>query len=265
MSRIDAHIARLKGRNFDWPISWNAVEFIGRKEDCRLVAYRDVAGVWTIAWGETEGVTPDMRWTENQCDARFHQQVARFTRKVEDMLTEPTNENELGALVSLAYNIGLGGLSKSTALRQHNAGNKAAAARAFGLWNKARDPDTKQLREVRGLTARRAAEAAMYLTPIDGAPRDPMPQAVEPESSLTASPIARGGAATVAAGAVTGGTALVDQLGDATGTLGAVKAFGAQVGEFIGLPPGAILAVVLIGAGYVVVKWRKRQRDGGWT
>lgn len=265
MTRLDDQVARLKARGYSWPIAWDAVEMLARSEDCRLVAYLDVAGVPTIAWGETAGVHLDMRWTEDQCDARFYQQVVRYAGAVEAMLTAHANENELGALLRLAYNIGLTGLKKSTVLRQHNAGNKAAAARAFALWNRARDPATHQPREVRGLTARRASEAAMYLTPIEGAPRDPMPQAVEPESPLSASPIARGGAATVVAGSLTGGATLIDQLGDATGTLGAVKAFGAQVGEFIGLPPGAILAVVLIGAGYVVVKWRREQRRQGFA
>ena len=44
--------------------------------------------------------------------------------------------------MSLAYNIGLEGLKKSTALRKHNEGDYDAAARAFGLWNKAKNPAT---------------------------------------------------------------------------------------------------------------------------
>jgi hypothetical protein len=73
------------------------------------------------------------------------------------------------------------------ALRPQNRGDHAAAARAFGLWNKARV--NGKLTELRGLTSRRAAEAALYLRPSDGKPA-PMPQAVAPESRIAASPIA---------------------------------------------------------------------------
>jgi hypothetical protein len=66
-------------------------------------------------------------------------------------------------MVSLAFNIGLGGFRTSSVLRAHKAGNTSAAANAFGLWNKA-TVDGK-LVEMPGLTRRRAAETALYLTP----------------------------------------------------------------------------------------------------
>jgi hypothetical protein len=54
-------------------------------------------------------------------------------------------------------------LKNVEALRKHNEGDYDAAARAFGLWNKAKNPATGQLQVLRGLTARRAAESALYL------------------------------------------------------------------------------------------------------
>lgn len=59
-------------------------------------------------------------------------------------------------LVSLAYNIGLSALARSTVLRLHRAGDYAGAAKAFAMWNKAGG------RVLAGLTRRRAAEAELY-------------------------------------------------------------------------------------------------------
>ena len=265
MSRLDEHIKRLANRNWAWPIPWQDIEALGRSEDCRLVAYRCIAGVPSIAWGETEGITLDMRWTADQCDARFLQQVGRYARKVEALCELAPNENQLGALVRLAYNIGLAALAKSTALRKHNAGDFQAAARAISLWDKYTDPTTGQLRESEVLAARRAAERARYLEPVEGAPVDKMPQAVAPESSLARSPIHQGGAVTVAAGAATAACSAADQLDGASAWLASAKAIGQQITDFIGLPPGVLIAAVLIGAGVAVMKWRARQRDGGWA
>lgn len=73
----------------------------------------------------------------------------------------PPTPNELGALVSLAYNIGVDALAGSTVLRRHNAGDREGAAHAFAMWNKARV--NGRLRVLPGLVKRRAAEAALYL------------------------------------------------------------------------------------------------------
>jgi lysozyme len=262
-SRLDAHIARLKARGWDFGIPWASVEDMARSEDCRLVAYQCIAGVWTNGWGETLGITPDMRWTEDQADSRFLQSVRKYAARVEALCTVQPTPNELGAMTSLAYNIGLEAFAKSTVLRQHNAGNKDAAARAFGLWNKARVGGV--LQEVRGLTLRRGRESAQYLTPDDEAPQPRLPQAVAPESSLAKSPIAQGGAVTAGAGLLTGVTSIAGQIDEASGALASVKAVADQVVQFVGLPPGVLLALVLVGAGFAVYHWRAKQRSEGWA
>ena len=273
MNRLDDHIRRLQNRNYAWPIPWADVEALGRSEDCRLVAYLCPAGVPSIGWGETAGgITLDMRWTEDQCDAVFFKEVCRYTSRVESMLEKPANPNQLGAMVRFTYNIGFrrdkptkAGFYWSSVRRLHNEGNYTAAARAFGLQNMYTDPDTGQKVVSKGLTARRAAESAAYTRPVEGTPKERIPQAVEGESSLSASPIARGGAVTVATGAVAGASSLADQLGGVSDTLASAKEFAGQVVDFIGLPPGTLGAVILVLAGYYVMKWRKKQRDEGFA
>ena len=67
-----------------------------------------------------------------------------------------TTQHQFDALVSFAYNLGADNLKTSTLLRKHNAGDHAGAAAEFGKWNKAKGQVMK------GLTRRRAAEAALY-------------------------------------------------------------------------------------------------------
>jgi len=176
------------------------------------------------------------------------------------MITVHAEPNQLGALVSLAYNIGLEALAGSTVLRRHNAGDHEAAARAFALWNKARVKG--QLQVLPGLTARRAAEAALYLTPEPDAPRERMPQAVAAESSIAASPIAQGGAVTAGTGALALLTEVGEQAAPVGGTLEKLKAI--VVGT-LGVPPEWFAPVVLVGAGAAVLWWRYQQRKQGWA
>ena len=254
-----------------WPIALPAVYEIASSEGLRLRAYRCPAGTWTCGWGETDGVGPTTQWTKEYADGRFCDSLADYVRRVRDLCTAAPTDSELGAMVSLAYNIGPAAFARSTVLRQHNAGHRQAAARAFGLWNKARNPRTAQLEELPGLTARRAREAALYLKPDDDQ-AEPMPQAVDGESPLARSPINAGGAVAIGAGALTGATQVADQLQQATGLLGAVhgvlealKEATHQAAEMAGVPPGVLLALVLIGSGVAVVRHRRRQRAEGWA
>lgn len=243
-----------------WPIPMPAVALIAEQEGLMLKAYRCPAGVWTIGWGETDGVKPGDVCTKEQADRWLCDDLIDRTRAVKEACTEWPNDNQLGALVSLAYNIGLEGLRKSTVLRCHNARDFDAAARAFGLWNKARDPQTKQLVVLRGLTARRAAEMAMYLEPDDE--RDAwksMPQAVEAESSLAASPMAQSGAVSLGTGGVvTAAAAFGDQVKP---VIDRAKEFAGT----LGVTPLQALATVLIVVGAVMLYQRYKQRSQGWA
>ncbi len=255
--------ARLPDPALPWPICMPAVALIAEREGCRLRAYLCPAGVWTCGWGETDGVGPNTVWTQAFADQRFCDSLAERTEAVRALCTREPTPQQLGAMVSLAYNIGVAGFKGSTVLRQHNAGNHAAAARAFNLWNKARDPKTKQLVELPGLTSRRAAEAALYLQPhVDDQPA-PMPQAVQPESKPAAGPVAASGITVASAGG------LIASLGPLSEQLGAVKtALAAARGvlvDTLGVPPGWILPLLLIGAGAVIVRYRYLQRREGWA
>lgn len=252
--------ASLPDPSLSWPIPLAAVALIAEAENCFLQAYRCPAGVWTIGWGETEGVHPGDTCTQAQADQWLLEDLTSRTKAVQALCTRPPSRNELGALVSLAYNIGVEALAGSTALKQHNAGNTEAAARAICLWDKARVNGV--LTTLAGLTARRAREQALYLTPDVPDTQAPLPQAVEAESSLAKSPIAQGGSAIT----ITGIVAAAAEAKDALGPVGeALQAARHVLADVLGVPPSWVLPMLLIAIGAVVFNARLKQRREGWA
>ena len=59
---------RLPDPSLPWPIAMAAVAEIAESEGWSNVAYRCPAGIWSIAWGETDGVRPGDVCTEEQGD-----------------------------------------------------------------------------------------------------------------------------------------------------------------------------------------------------
>lgn len=125
-------------------------------EGCKLTAYLCPAGKWTIGYGRTTNVKKGDTCTQAQADAWLLQEYDAFERKVRALLKVPVTDNQLGALVSFAYNVGVGALASSTLLRLLNAGDYKGAAAQFARWNKAAGS------ALAGLTKRRAAEAALF-------------------------------------------------------------------------------------------------------
>lgn len=236
----------LPDKNLDWPISYEAVCEIARSEGCKLKAYRCPAGVWTIARGRTKGVKPGDTCTIEQADQWFLEDLTEFSEGVKEKLTRPATLNELGAMVSLAYNIGLGGFERSTVLKKHNAGDSQSAARAFALWNQATVNGKRQV--LPGLTARRAREAALYLSTDEP---EAMPQKVESESSIKTSPIATAGVTSILASLSAGIATWTEQ--------------GQQIAAALGVEPTVGFAIVVVWTGAVSLYQRIKQRREGWA
>jgi lysozyme len=136
-----------------------AITLIKRFEGCRLHAYRDIVGVWTIGWGETLGVGPGMVWTQDYADSRLRLRVKSFMLAVlKECPGLVLEQNKLAACTCLAYNIGMGGFRASSVKRLTNRKEWARAGQSFLLWNKAGG------KVVNGLTRRRASERVRYLT-----------------------------------------------------------------------------------------------------
>ncbi|MEM0461949.1 MAG: lysozyme [Candidatus Caldarchaeum sp.] len=133
----------------------------------RLEAYLCTGHKWTIGYGNTyyeDGtrVKRGDRITRERAEQLFRLVVSEYEQGV-DRLTKdvPTSNAEFGALVSFAYNVGVGRLAKSTLLRLHRAGKKADAANQFLRWTKSGGKETP------GLLRRRRAERALYLNNLE--------------------------------------------------------------------------------------------------
>jgi lysozyme len=133
-----------------------------RRQDGSIEAYRDPAGVLTIGFGHTDGVTQGQVINQEQADAFLVQDMRKHEMNVRRLVKVPLIQQQFDALVSFDFN--LGALNVSTMLKLLNRGNYAAAADEFPRWNKATDPRSGLLVEVPGLTRRRKSEQHLYLT-----------------------------------------------------------------------------------------------------
>lgn len=143
-----------------------AIDLMHQFESFQPKAYRDPGSKnglpITIGWGSTSDLNGNpIRlgdvWTRAQADAKFAKDLEVFSRGVLEALKgAPTTDSQFGAMVSLAYNIGLKAFSASTLLKKHKAGDYAGAKAEFARW---RFNDGK---EMAGLVRRRAAEAELY-------------------------------------------------------------------------------------------------------
>lgn len=128
-------------------------------EGCRLKAYQDVTGKWTIGYGDTQNVAKGLVITQEEADERLANRYAEIEGYVRALVKVPVTDNQLGALVSFAYNLGPGNLAGSTLLKLLNTGtSKAKVALEFPKWNKAGG------KVVSGLVRRRAAEQELFLS-----------------------------------------------------------------------------------------------------
>jgi lysozyme len=134
--------------------------YIESKEGCRLEAYRDIVGVLTIGYGCTgRDVFDGQVITQAEADQMLSDRLAQdFEPSVNHLIGDaPTTQGQFDAMVSLAFNIGVGAFAQSSVLRLHCAKDYDDAADAFLMWNKAGG------REVDGLTNRRTEEGQMYM------------------------------------------------------------------------------------------------------
>jgi GH24 family phage-related lysozyme (muramidase) len=139
-------------------LSQSIVTFIQGYEKCRLQSCMPTPNDKpTIGWGTTgSDIVMGMTWTQAQCDARFASDLDNFAQGVTSRLTGDTTQNQFDALLSLAYNIGLGNFGPSTVLRMHNAGDFAAVPAHFLDWK------YQKGQVLQGLLNRREAEAKVY-------------------------------------------------------------------------------------------------------
>ena len=122
-------------------------------ESCRLTAYQDVKGIWTIGFGHVgPEVVEGLTWTQDQADSQLVLDLTKAEHAVNTLVTVPLTQGQYDALVDFCYNCGIGAFSGSTMLRLLNAGQFDDAANEFQKWSHASGV------VVAGLLRRRVAE-----------------------------------------------------------------------------------------------------------
>ena len=134
-------------------------EIILEFEGCALEAYKDPGGVWTIGVGHVGDVKPGMKITKHQAEVILEFDIQRIEAAVSNLAPHATGP-QFSACVSLCFNIGVDAFRKSTLLKYLNEGRPVAAAAQFSKWCHAGGV------VLPGLVRRRAAEAALFLTPV---------------------------------------------------------------------------------------------------
>lgn len=139
-------------------VSPDLVEFVKRWEGLKLQASPDplVPGVWDVGYGHRLYGTERPTWTREQADAALRSDLAAVAAGVDEAVMVPLAQNEFDAVVSLAYNVGNGAVSRSTLMRRLNDSDFYGAAEEFLRWDKANG------KRVPGLAKRRFAEQQMF-------------------------------------------------------------------------------------------------------
>ena len=122
-------------------------------ESCRLTAYQDVRGIWTVGWGSTgPDIVEGTIWTQGQADSRLVMDMQLAVSAVNRLVTIGLSQGAFDAIVDFCYNCGIEAFEGSTMLKLINAGNLEAAGEEFARWDHASGA------VVAGLLRRRVAE-----------------------------------------------------------------------------------------------------------
>jgi lysozyme len=160
-------------------LSSAGAELMHRYEGCKSRPYLCPAHIWTIGYGhvlyqdqiklpmvgqpcrkEYPLRPEDNRvWSKQEIDQLFASDIAHFERGVLRLVPGCVGrQGSFDALVSFAFNVGLGNLQRSTIRMKANRNEWEAAADAFLMWTKAGG------KELLGLVKRRKSEMELFMS-----------------------------------------------------------------------------------------------------
>jgi lysozyme len=143
-------------------VSKKCLDMIKHHEGVRPRPYKCPAGLYTIGVGHLigDGKTLPPEWnrtlTPDEIDTLLASDIGRFERGVSRLCPRIQHQGQFDALVSFAFNLGLGALQRSTLRMKHNRGDYASVPKEFLKWSKAGG------KVLRGLLKRRKDEAELY-------------------------------------------------------------------------------------------------------
>ncbi|WP_369790558.1 lysozyme [Rouxiella sp. WC2420] len=138
-------------------ISPAGVELIKQFEGCKLNAYQDSVGIWTIGYGHTLHVEPYDVITGSTAVLMLLDDLKPVEHALHTLVLQPITQNQFDALCSFIFNLGIKAFGGSTLLKKFNISDYSAAADEISKWNKAGG------QPLAGLTHRRQAERSLFL------------------------------------------------------------------------------------------------------
>lgn len=139
-------------------ISKNCIDLIKKFEGLSLKSYKCPAGLWTIGYGNTM-FEDGNKVKENQSILidRAEKLLTFWVNKYAERIKLNVNQNQFDALVSFAYNVGIGTFNSSTLKKKVTAyPNDPTIRDEFMKWTKSNG------KELGGLVRRRESEANLY-------------------------------------------------------------------------------------------------------
>ena len=139
-----------------------AVNLIKRFEGFQKQSYLCPGNVWTIGYGTTryqsgEKVKKGDTISPYKADLEIWAEADKIATSIKE-IGLVLNQNQLNALISFVYNVGIGNFKKSTMLKKLKAKDYAGAALEFPKWNKSNG------KVLKGLITRREAEQELFTT-----------------------------------------------------------------------------------------------------
>lgn len=134
--------------------SENGIKLIKEFEGCRLQAYTDPAGVWTIGYGHTGNVPPTGLITKEEAEELLISDLHAVEKHV-NALPYDLTQGQYDALVSFTFNCGAGNLKKLT---KNNMRTLAEIGEKMLLYVNAGGT------QLAGLVRRRKAERELFLS-----------------------------------------------------------------------------------------------------
>jgi len=145
-------------------VNKQGIQLVKSFEGCFLNAYLCPAKVWTIGYGSTKypnkkPVKQGDKITQQEAETLLSDTLDEFSKGVYKLIKSELNDNQFSALVSFAFNLGVGALSKSTLLKKVNANpNDKTIESEFMKWVSAGG------KRLNGLVRRRTAESNLYFS-----------------------------------------------------------------------------------------------------
>jgi lysozyme len=142
--------------------SQNCIDLVKSFEGCKLQAYQDQKGIWTIGYGATGGlIGPSTVWTQDQAENDLIMRLNACGSQVRAAVGLRVSQNQFDALVSLIYNVGANAVRGSKLIGDINGGLMAQAANEFLSFDHITLAGVKVVDP--GLLRRREAERALFL------------------------------------------------------------------------------------------------------